>query len=257
MCKAADMKIICDTHIWYNIGNGHIDPKPIIDSGNKLVANYNNINELVHTHNIVDNENGTRKAVQAIFTYSKNHAILESPLLHLKKLADPSFEMDWTNHIEPMLTFTEKFAQGEKIESGKEEEFKKLGNARKDDLQKAADTLNEEAKKIKEAQKGKPQIKREERIVSSRKLISHFVSVQTKSEGLPENFDWNKIELLENVLTDFFISLEKGAAQITANDWFDLFLLAYVQPGDKVWTRENKWKNIIDNSDMKKYRFDQ
>jgi len=48
--------------------------------------------------------------------------------------------------------------------------------------------------------------------------------------------------------------LETGAMSVTANDWYDLFLLIYVNPERKIWTREKKWKQLIDSAGMKKYR---
>jgi hypothetical protein len=43
----------------------------------------------------------------------------------------------------------------------------------------------------------------------------------------------------------FFKDLETGARTIERNDWNDLFVLTYVKPGDKFWTKERKWKDLI------------
>lgn len=249
------MDIICDTHIWYNIGRGDIDPS-VVDANDRLIANYNNIDELVCTRNLIDFPDDTRKAIQSVFHHSVNHTIFDSPLIHIKKLYEPEFYIDLTDHIDPMRQFFEKIAQGEKVEPSKEIEYLKMCDDRKERFQKAADVMNIEADKIRIANKNKKLTKREDRIPQTRELIRTFVSFQSNDYGLPENFDWSNVELFENVLLDFYINLEKGAMIIKPNDWYDLFLLAYVQPGKQVWTREKKWIKLIDNAGMNKYRYD-
>ncbi len=45
--------------------------------------------------------------------------------------------------------------------------------------------------------------------------------------------------------------------KIDENDWFDLFLLAYVQPGNLVWTFEKRWLILIkEKAHLEKYLFD-
>jgi len=36
--------------------------------------------------------------------------------------------------------------------------------------------------------------------------------------------------------------------KVQANDWYDFAILAYVQPGDKYWTREKRWINLINDA---------
>ena len=52
-------------------------------------------------------------------------------------------------------------------------------------------------------------------------------------------------ELLVLVLDKFSKELEIGERKWQRNDLFDLFNLAYVRRGDKYWTNEKKWINII------------
>ena len=71
-----------------------------------------------------------------------------------------------------------------------------------------------------------------------RDLISKIVSYQ--SIKLSEDFDWTKIELLTNTLRVYFTKLETGAIKAVKNDWYDIFILAYVQQSDKIWTKDTK-----------------
>ncbi len=249
------MDIICDTHIWYSLGNGIIDPK-VVDAGDRLVATYNSIDEFSRTHNLAEMPEQTRNAIRAMFKFSNRHAICEPPLIHLKKLSDSAFVYDTRAKHQNILRFTSEIARGRGIELSKIDEYKKFCERRKADLQSAADVLNEEAKKRKAGIKDNEKHKKEDSIPLNRKMISLFVSTQDGGYGLPDSFDWAQIELFENTLKVFFNALETGAMSITANDWFDLFLLIYVQPGKKVWTKEKKWIQLIDTAGMKKYRYE-
>lgn len=53
------------------------------------------------------------------------------------------------------------------------------------------------------------------------------------------------INALILVLDKLFKDLETGERKWQRNDLFDLFNLAYVRRGDKYWTNEKKWIDII------------
>lgn len=247
------MNIICDTNIWYYLGDGTINPS-IIGNEDRLISNYNNIDELAMTQSLISNTPYIVNAIQSVFKYS-SHTIIDSPFFYLKKLSNPPFNYDTSLDIEPMLEFFKQLANGETILPEKEQEFKNMSEERKERLQLAADAMNDKAQKIKAKLNGQELIKRNDRIPDARVLISEYVSLQC-GEPLPEDFDWTQIELFENVMLDFYIKMEKGIITLKRNDWYDMFLLAYVKPGDKVWTRENRWKNIINEAGMGKYLFE-
>ena len=248
------MDIICDTNIWYNIGNGNIDTSTI-SSTDKLIGNYNNIDEFAGTTNLLHKYDVTKKAIQAMYSNSENNLILNPPFVHLIKIQKPNFKIDLSNHTDFMVEFTKSIAQGSVLIDKQKNEFKKICNERQQKLQNAADVMNIEAEKIRIATQNVEMKNRTDRIPSVRKLISSFASEQRGGEHLPKNFDWRKVELLENVLLDFYILLERGLRKMTANDWNDLFLLAYVQPGKKVWTKEKRWIKIINQAGMSKYLY--
>lgn len=39
------------------------------------------------------------------------------------------------------------------------------------------------------------------------------------------------------------------------NDWYDLYILSYVQPNDKYWTLERRWLNLIRTAGCENYLF--
>ncbi|GAJ07797.1 unnamed protein product, partial [marine sediment metagenome] len=120
------------------------------------------------------------------------------------------------------------------------------------DKDRAEKYCNEIRKKITDKKKHKE----EDTIHLNRNLISLFVSSQTNDNGLPNDFEWNKIELFEHTLKQYFMELETTDMKVQPNDWYDLFQLIYVQPGDKIWTRENRWKNLIIKAGMEKYLYE-
>ncbi len=242
--------IICDTHIWYGIGNGTITEIP---SNVKLVATFNNIDEFSRTRNLVKYPEYTMKGIQAMFKYSRKHVIYEPPLVYLKKLSDKDFKYNILEKHNNILRFTEKIAKGYGIDLSKTDEYSQFCDDRKKELQYISDIFNQQAAQLKAKIKDLKTHRKENSIPLNRELISLFVEKANHTGGLPRDFDWKSIELFENVLKVYFNGLETGEILSAANDWYDLFLLIYVQPGKKIWTREKKWLKLIKQSGMESY----
>jgi hypothetical protein len=250
--KKKKMEVICDTHIWYDIGNAKISPVP---ENVKLIATFNSIDEFSRTKNLVRYPDYTKNGVQAMFKYSRVHAIYEPPLVHLKKISDPLYQYDIVSNLNPILKFTSKVAKGFAIDVSKTEEYSQFCQDRKNDLESVSEIFNKEAARIKGQIKDLKIHRKEDSIPLNRHLISLFVAKATKTDGLPTEFDWQLIELFENVLKHYFNALETGEYKSKANDWYDLFLLLYVQPGKKLWTKEKRWIALIERSGMEDYLF--
>lgn len=251
--KRRKVEIICDTHIWYELGNGRNDI--VIPDNVKLIATFNSIDEFSRTENLVINPDYTRKGIQAMFEYSRSHAIYEPPLIYLKRLSDSTFPYDVLKEQGSILNFTSNVAKGAGIELSKSEEYRSFCKDRKADLESVSQIFNEQSVTIKKNIKSFSKHREEDSIPLNRKLISMFVEKATKSGGLPDNFDWKLVELFENVLKVYFNSLETGEYKSNPNDWYDLFLLIYVQPNRKLWTKEKKWLTLIDRCGMNAYLF--
>ncbi len=247
------MEIICDTNIWYGLGNGFID-LGLIGKGNKLIATFNNIDEFSRTTNILDKPDETRNAIQSMFKHSGKHPIIEPPLFYLRKLSDENYSYEITVDDKAMLSITEKIAKGHQIEVSKSEEYRNYSERRKANLQSVADIFNTESRRIKPNVKDKKKHRKENSIELIRGMLSLFVDKQT-GVGLYSDFDFRQIELLENTIDYFFKELETGATVMTANDWYDLFIMAYVSPGRKYWTGDKKWIRLIKEAGMEKYLF--
>lgn len=247
------MEIICDTNIWYGLGNGFIASN-LVGEGDKLIATFNNIDEFSRTTNLIDKPEETRKAVQAMFKYSGKHPIIEPPLFYIRKLSDESYSYEITSDDEAILLFTEKIAKGHQIEVSKSAQYRKYSEGRKGNLQSVANIFNTESQRIKSEIKSIKKHRKHRSIELIRGMLSLFVKAQT-GEGIYADFDFSKIELLENTIDCFFKELETGATIMTSNDWYDLFIMAYVTPERGYWTQDRKWIRLIKEAGMGKYLY--
>lgn len=247
------MEVICDTHIWYELGNTEKEIQ--IGENIKLVATFNSIDEFSRTENLLRDYEYTRKGIQAMFKYSRTHAIYEPPLIYLKKLANPEFHYDIQAQQASILKFTSNVAKGQNIDLERSAEYRAFCKERKSDLEVVSKIFNDQSAEIKPKIKNLKIHREEDSIPINRHLISLFVEKFSKSSGLPETFNWGLIELFENVLKVYFNALETGEYKSDPNDWYDLFLLIYVQPGRKVWTKEKRWLTLIKRCGMDKYLY--
>jgi hypothetical protein len=244
------MNIICDTNIWYEIGNNQFELGNIPNENN-LIAVFNSIDEFTKTSNLVKNEIYTRNAIQAMFKFSDKHAIFEPPLIHLLKLDNPKIKYDIRKMQNFIIEFTEKIANGYKITDTLA--FKEYCIERDKNFIDLTEYTNSISNKIKQNIKNIKQHRKTESMPIIRDLISKIVSYQ--SIKLSEDFDWTKIELLTNTLRVYFTKLETGAIKAVKNDWYDIFILAYVQQSDKIWTKDTKLISLIKEANMEKYLF--
>lgn len=249
------MKIICDTNVWYKIAEGTLSKDKLNEL--YLVATFNNIKEIAKTPNLIDKYEFVAEVARSIFRFKKE-VIYFSPFIHIAKLKDPNFEFDINANMGDILKFTELLAKGHVIKEDKKEEFKTFIESLKKDLEEVTAPWNKEVDRIKANIEDKKAHKKEDTTELNRALISFMVEVATKGMvSLKEGFDWAQLELLETTLSAYFLELEVSGMKIDENDWFDLFLLAYVQPGNLVWTYEKRWIIMIrDRAKLGNYLFD-
>jgi hypothetical protein len=243
------MEIICDTNIWYAIGNSFV-----LKDDNKLVVTFNSIDEFSRTEKLLDKPDHTMRAVQKMFKYSRNHAIFPPPLYYLLWLGDNNFSYQLNTRDLNILGFTELIARGHEVKPDKQDIYRQFCQERKAELKTAASLFSEFVHEINENAKAKKIPFTLESKEGIRLLISKFVQGET-GKTLPVNFNWSHIDLFESVFHVFYDKLEKGSMTMTSNDWYDLLLLVYVQPDRKVWTNEGKWIDIIKSIGRENYLY--
>ena len=245
-------ELVCDTNIWYELGTN--PPSADFLKNNSLIGTFHAIDELSRTPILISHYASVQKAIQSLMTYSKR-TIYEPPFIYLKRQNKPAFAFNPVSELKQILLFTRAIANGENLIEEKKTDYEKHCENRRVNLQSAADFFNSEAAKIKPKIKDPDKHRKEDSIPINRDFISFCVASETKDSGLDESFNWTSIELFESVLKMVFNDLETGAIKLTANDWYDLFNLIYVKPGQLYWTKEKKWINFIKRAGMEKYLF--
>ena len=84
-------------------------------------------------------------------------------------------------------------------------------------------------------------------------LNSLVYTITQRSYKLGKNFPWEKVDLFINVFDEFCKDHEMTNRKVKPNDFYDLFNLAYVQPGDKYWTKEKYWNRLIERRGYSHY----
>jgi hypothetical protein len=246
------MKIIADTHIYYYLG---AEPELYVKVKGELVSpTFLNIVELCKTENLIDREEYVREAVRKIFSF-KHLVTLEPPFIHIAKM-HCDYDYDPIERFGDFLTFTQEFAKGVKLDKAKIDIFRAWAKKINADFMGAANFANQQAEIINQQIKNKKEHWKKDTIQLTARFIEAFVIGNTQQKCHLEGFDLNQIELLIKSLDTFFKTLELSNMKMQANDWFDFALLAYVQPGDKIWTREKRWINLIKEAGCADYLID-
>lgn len=235
------MKIIADTNIWYGLGQD----KELFEKFSKepISPTFANIHELSKSENLLDKVDLSRSAIQMLFKFKEN-TIYEPPFIYLAQLKQ-DFGYDIVSEIGQWLEFTSKFAKGHSIDPEKKEVFKKEILAGRKNLEEVAKLFNDEAENIRNRILDKKAHKKIDTCQITAEFINFCVEQSTRGTVNIDGFNLDKIELLVKTLDHFFKTLETSKMKVQANDWYDFAILAYVQPGDKYWTRERRWINLI------------
>lgn len=238
------MKIIADANIWYGLGQDNdlfekVKKEPIAPT-------FANIHELSKSENLIDKEELSRSAIQMLFKFQQN-TIYEPPFIYLAKLKQ-EFKYDIVSEIGQWLDFTSKFAKGHSINPEKKEDFKQQILASRKSLEEVSMLFNEEAESIRKRILDKKAHKKIDTYQITAEFINFCVEQSTKGKVNIDGFELDNIELLVKTLDHFFKTLETSYMKVQANDWYDFAILAYVQPGDKYWTREKRWQNLINDA---------
>jgi hypothetical protein len=242
--------IICDTNIWRHIANG----EEVIPEADRLIPNYTNHQELVKAKGVVTQPEVISDALELIGRRNPS-CRCDPPLVYLKLLDSPDFEYDLMGiHVDVFVSAAE-LAKGERVEPGSQAEYFKRFEDGEKALQEFADLANKFAKPIKDKKLKAKDHRKEDSTMANQELISQWVGMATGTEGLSESFDWSKVELLMGVMRVWFNNLELTPQKVKPNDLFDFFQLAYVHPGEKYWTNEKSWNNLMKLADLGHYQY--
>lgn len=241
------MKIIADTNIWYYLGQDSNLFKKV--ERLQICPTWVNIVELSKTENVVEKEDLTRRAIQKMFHFRDN-VIVDSPFIYLSKLKIREKHDEPDPFISSCLSFTERFAQGDKIDPKKHTEYYDWINKHRENVISLCDWFNDKSNEIKNKINKKTHRKIDTFEITAT-FIHKIVELITQGKVNLIDFDFDQIDLFWRVLDFFFKELELSGMKMQPNDWFDFTQLAYVQPGDLFWTKEKRWIRIIEKAGLK------
>ena len=265
-------RVICDTMIWYEIGEGKINIDKL--KGVDLIATGNNIQEISSTENLLSEVDLVKKALKAL--ESHNSEIIEYEpwdyllTFHVKVDYHPISRESYLSNLKTFEFLIDGIVDNELSDVQKLKELNELIKAFNEPIQTLTKTMNEGLIKVRE--------KGAEKYGSRKAFVKHlqgndnsfweimemfkdiFASkLNLDRSELDNKIDWNNFELLFRTWDLYF--KEKtivSNSKFHENDFYDLTNMAYVGQGDFYWTLEtNPWVRIMKSNDVtKKYVFE-
>lgn len=244
------MKIITDTNIWYNLGRDDSLLEKVKDL--PITPSFVNLRELTKTGAMVEREESVRAAIQVMLLF-RDRLVLEPPFIHLVKLCK-EYSFDGAKACENEFAIAERFAAGGRIAPEHMHDFQAILDEKNDVFQGSADIFNTQAERIRST-KSKGVNKADNSIEYTADFINFCVVKSTDGRVNLEGCQLSNFELFLVTLDHFFNKMETIPMKFKGNDWYDFTQLAYVQPGDKFWTLEQRWITMINDAGMGDYLF--
>lgn len=245
-------RIIVDTNIWYQLGK---DEALFNKVKGKLTPVYNNLWEMANTGALYDRPDMVRNGIRKAMLCSKR-MILTEPLKYLAKRANKKFPVKMRVYTEQLLIFTQKIANGYGLDEKQKEEFHHYIQQSKEKLKQIADDFNKISLECKSKIKNYKKHREANTYFLTIRYLDFMVQQATGKQFNLKKLPLKEYELLILVLDKFFKDLETGERKWQRNDLFDIFNLAYVRRGDKYWTNEKKWIDIIKAVDCEHYLYE-
>lgn len=256
-------KVICDTNIWYYLGEGTLKPEQF--KGYCLIATFYSLDELNSTPKTIKDFSKVQKAAKAIVEISCDQ-YLENAILYLARLIYPRHEdkkyhynlgmRNWNEirllgtlpiDFEPTEFVKKLYEQNIKIKISESEAVSNIENTLAKQVQKQSRKLWKESKTkyLKASLQG---------IIA---LLNSFLNEYSEGKAqLTKDFDIKKVELFLTAFVFYYKSLEIGKMKAKPNDMYDLFNMIYVEPGSKYFTKDNRWVTIITEAGLTDYLFE-
>jgi ribosomal protein L30 len=246
-------RIIADTNIWYLLGENQELFEKVKDNLHPI---YNNLWELATTGNLSQSskEVKVRKAIQKVMLCS-NKMIIEEPLKYLIKSANKDYQAPVFPLTTNMMNFTAKIANGEFLKEEQKEDYYKYVKGIKQRLDEIKKDFSEMAVECKTKIKDLQQHRKQDTIEKTIQFVNFMAERATEGKYNLKQLPLDDYELFILVMDAFFKKIETGETKWQRNDSFDLFNLAYVGKGDKYWTKEKKWIEIIKEVGAEKYLY--
>jgi hypothetical protein len=252
-CKAYFVpRIVADTNIWYYLGSNKALLSKLKD---QLTPTYVSLWELCNTGILKSDPLRVQNACRRILETQKN-MIYEPPLRYLIKSCNKKkFKPKTIREIYALLTISSRIAKGATIAKDKEEDFHQYILEKKQELKNIKVSMNELALVCKSKIKDKVKHKKAYSLPIIIGYLNFLAKQATNNKYNLKKLPLRNYELLICVMDLFYKKLETGSTIWSENDLNDLFILAYVRRGDKYWTKDQKWIDLIREAGCEEYLF--
>jgi hypothetical protein len=253
--------VICDTNIFYGINRGDVS----VEQFKRRIFTLTHfvVFELGTSHTVHRNCLDLVKAAKAA-KESSRHFILENPFDFSLKRFFPEYEGNQTK----MEEMTKKLDELVSLDCNRVDKIKAHQL-----LEKLEKPMSDMFTNIHSNRQGQKKLSKQERkeVMNSNAIgifkaivaeqLEHHYQINTGEQiKISHNHSgWDQLELLLHVYTDCekLLRTEPGR-KYTINDWFDIWMMAYVGSKDKYYTKENKWIKIIaTNPTISKYLYEE
>lgn len=256
--------VICDTMIWYYLGNDLIQ---IPKNKANLIGTSVSIREFGTTPNLrAERINLLQNAVRAFITYPQS-LIKINPIEYLVKYFFSDFNV--VDNVENKLIESFKLLVSTNLSEISDmtyEETKIQINKVRSQNQKNIEQINKNIipKRIDYIKKNHiaRDFRKADKTYYAKEyfcdLISNFTKNTFDNEYRidPNDKRWEDFELFVLAWETFHKELDLGSEKLKENDWVDLFNLVYVKPRYKYWTEDKKWIRVFNlNNKLKNYIF--
>ena len=239
------MKIICDTNIWYGFASGKLDFNKF--SHLHLTPTYTNLRELVITENVILNYELVKNALRYLMKL-KGRLNLSHPFLHIAEINSFTHKIRNDGALE-LLNQAEIIANSLSLSD--------LGlNYTIANIQMEKKYLEQVPIFIRDGltKTDQLQIRKHDQTEKMYYMTSMLVNQFINNKGRLLTIDSAKNELLLRTWSCFFNEMQIQI-NMKGNDWYDFYILSYVQPNDKYWTLERRWLNLIRTAGCENYLF--
>ena len=257
------MEIVCDTNIWYDLGEKIIAPEIFKD--HKLIATFYNFEELNSTPNLIGEFPKVKRAGSAIVEHSTKQ-ILENSILYISQLLNPSYEdstyqyslgmRNW-GAIRGMNILPDDFTPSEQMIK----EFKVNIENRVEAGKELANSENLFVESKRKAARKQWKINKSQYFDFTAAYVLHHLNefLTSFSKG---TLQLSKLQEIKDITLFFHVYIYyhkklmlSPTMKVEANDLYDLYNLVYVKPGMKYCTKETRWTDIINEAGLSEYLF--
>lgn len=253
------MRIICDTNVWYGIGNGTLDPSKL--SGLNLVATFYNFQELITSPNNLTDFQMVRRAAKAIIDHSSEQ-VLENAYLYLANMIDSRYEdtryaynigLRNRGYIRHLASLSSSY----QLTATEIKDYQNIVAQKTTGGAGVALIDNDFATRVKAYSKrqwkASQQKYYDERFKGLLFELNDYLKLFSNNRLEVMGVDVKQIELFLAASLQFVRNLELAKWVAQPNDTYDLYNLIYVTPRDKYLTLEKRWQRLIVEAGLQDY----